>query len=435
MDPALKFVVDVQNSEKVAQLTSHINIQTQAISALNAQLKAGAINDAQFAASSRVFGESAAAATRQIKELSAASGNAGRGLSQLSYAVDDIQYGFNAIVNNIPQIVMGLGGTAGIAGAVGIAAVAVNQLIKHWGELTDKLSSSWSGIAVDQLTKMREEAEAAAKAFEKLADTPTAAKKAQGEAVAKAITEGPTKDILRGVVASLQHERKPGGLFTDAQLNELATLRKGADAGFIDKAYAARKTKEIEDKVAGGIIGNKDPATLLRLAKEHPENFPKEFIQDLENASPEGQRRIAQKNLDLAGGRNARKDEDKAKDVEEKKAHAANLQWEKLQRETFQKRAHDEKQGRIQNLQDKRDDIEQAKHRIQENLWNKLHERHPTQILSGAKAVVDMYQKGAAGDSAKAAREKAHKLQEEANKRLASIDEQLKKERRLVLNR
>lgn len=61
--------------------------------------------------------------------------NAAMGLLQLGQAIDDVQYGFRAIVNNIPMIAMGFGAGAGIAGAVSIAAVAVNQLINHWDEL------------------------------------------------------------------------------------------------------------------------------------------------------------------------------------------------------------------------------------------------------------------------------------------------------------
>jgi hypothetical protein len=48
---------------------------------------------------------------------------------QLAYALDDIQYGFNGIVNNIPGIVQSLGGSAGLAGGLGAAAVGVNLLL------------------------------------------------------------------------------------------------------------------------------------------------------------------------------------------------------------------------------------------------------------------------------------------------------------------
>lgn len=50
---------------------------------------------------------------------------------QLSYAIDDIQYGFNAIVNNVPQIALAMGLGPGVAGAVGIATVALNVFAKE----------------------------------------------------------------------------------------------------------------------------------------------------------------------------------------------------------------------------------------------------------------------------------------------------------------
>lgn len=71
-----------------------------------------------------------------------ASSGASRGILQLSYAIDDLQYGFGAIVNNIPQIALGMGLGAGLTGVLGIAAVAASVLTKHWGELVDVFTSS-----------------------------------------------------------------------------------------------------------------------------------------------------------------------------------------------------------------------------------------------------------------------------------------------------
>ena len=56
-------------------------------------------------------------------------------LLMLSQGIEDAQYGFRSVVNNIPGIVMALGGGAGLAGAVSILAVGVNQAISHWDEL------------------------------------------------------------------------------------------------------------------------------------------------------------------------------------------------------------------------------------------------------------------------------------------------------------
>jgi hypothetical protein len=52
-----------------------------------------------------------------------------QGLLNISRAIDDVQYGFRGVVNNIEGIVMGLGYGAGVAGAATIAGVALNMII------------------------------------------------------------------------------------------------------------------------------------------------------------------------------------------------------------------------------------------------------------------------------------------------------------------
>jgi hypothetical protein len=70
-----------------------------------------------------------------MNRINTSSRGAGQGLLALGQAIDDAQYGFMAIVNNIPQVVYMFGGGAGLAGVLGIAAVAANQLINHWDVL------------------------------------------------------------------------------------------------------------------------------------------------------------------------------------------------------------------------------------------------------------------------------------------------------------
>ena len=55
-----------------------------------------------------------------------------QGILQLGRCIDDLQYGFRGIANNIPQIALGLGFGAGVAGAAAVAATAVSQLVNHY---------------------------------------------------------------------------------------------------------------------------------------------------------------------------------------------------------------------------------------------------------------------------------------------------------------
>lgn len=67
-----------------------------------------------------------------MKEVQNSAKGAGMGLLMLGQMIDDAQYGFRSIVNNIPGVVMSLGGSAGLAGAVAIAGVGINTWINHW---------------------------------------------------------------------------------------------------------------------------------------------------------------------------------------------------------------------------------------------------------------------------------------------------------------
>lgn len=62
--------------------------------------------------------------------------NAGMGMLMLSQTADDLQYvnemGLRPIINNIAPLVMGLGGSAGLAGAIQIVAIAVQFGVKAW---------------------------------------------------------------------------------------------------------------------------------------------------------------------------------------------------------------------------------------------------------------------------------------------------------------
>lgn len=102
--------------------------------------------------------------------------NAAMGILEVSRAVEDLQYGFAAVVNNIPGIVTGLGFGMGVAGVASLAAVAINQLYQHW----DDIASLWREGETDN----------EAERVKRLADATEALKKAgEGFTVANAPAE------------------------------------------------------------------------------------------------------------------------------------------------------------------------------------------------------------------------------------------------------
>ena len=73
--------------------------------------------------------------------------------TQLSYALDDAQYGFRGVQNNLQQIAV----TAGLSGPVilGITGltIAIGYLIENWDELTT--STTKATKALDEFYKNR----------------------------------------------------------------------------------------------------------------------------------------------------------------------------------------------------------------------------------------------------------------------------------------
>lgn len=70
-------------------------------------------------------------ATKSIK-------NMGQGALQAAYFFDDLQYGIKGILNNIPGLVIGFGGGAGLAGALSLATLGAAKLYEWLSDGADK---------------------------------------------------------------------------------------------------------------------------------------------------------------------------------------------------------------------------------------------------------------------------------------------------------
>lgn len=85
----------------------------------------------KVAQSSNQLDRNSQQATRSVK-------NMGQGALQAAYFFDDLQYGIRGIMNNIPGLVMGFGGGAGLAGAISIATLAGAKLYEWMGKTEAK---------------------------------------------------------------------------------------------------------------------------------------------------------------------------------------------------------------------------------------------------------------------------------------------------------
>lgn len=133
----LKALKNIQELERrIAALTKAQERQAQAAE--------------KVAQSSNQLDRNSQKATRSVK-------NMGQGALQAAYFFDDLQYGIRGIMNNIPGLVMGFGGGAGLAGAVSIAVLAGAKLYEWMGKTEDK--------SADLAKKMKEQSKEIAESY------------------------------------------------------------------------------------------------------------------------------------------------------------------------------------------------------------------------------------------------------------------------------
>ncbi len=418
----MKIVVDVVNSEKVEKLKAEIDRQREAILKWNAAMQtASGTQRASLQLSMEVSAHKIAQATAEIHKLDSASHKLGRGLGQLAYAIDDVQYGFAAIVNNIPQIAMGLGAGAGVAGTLGILAVAINQVAKHWEEFNTifgntapveyvkgsiiRLQEAFKDTSignyvkefVDRWTKANAEAERHAEILKEIA---AALEKIKG-IPDKAASE-------RGKVFGEALEKSGGGV---AVLQEMTDKAVNA-AGNHTPEFRQKMQDYAAQQIARGLAG-----------------------EDVRTALPKGMR----ENLDQGqmGAEQARAD--KLADRANKEQVDALHEKERVDKEDAQERhawLEDIKRNRIEALQDQREGVLKKQRDFDEDMWQKQHMggQQSGQIFSGAKAFIDYYAgAGTGGDDPKAIAKAAHEQRRKTNELLEEIDKAVKKERKVII--
>lgn len=98
-----------------------------------------------------------AARAAAVAQVGAAGSSRSMGYAALeaSRALEDLQYGFGGVVNNLPGLIQLLGFGAGAAGAVSVLAVGINQLVKHSDEIA-RVFSSKKQAAADLAVVIRE---------------------------------------------------------------------------------------------------------------------------------------------------------------------------------------------------------------------------------------------------------------------------------------
>lgn len=165
-------------------------------------------------------------ATKSIK-------NMGQVTLQAAYFFDDLQYGIKGILNNIPGLVIGFGGGAGLAGALSLATLAGAKLYE-WLSSTEEKS-------VDLTKKLEEEREAFKKLKEEVGEI---SRQNNNEQILRAAIDSAKK------IADYRKEEANALKYSLDYRKELIALESGIND---DEAEIARL--KVEEDFANGKLG------------------------------------------------------------------------------------------------------------------------------------------------------------------------------------
>jgi hypothetical protein len=267
--------------------------------------------------------------------------------------------------------------------------VAVNQLIKHWGDLTDAFSAAWSGGTADQLKLLRERAEQAAEAYDKLSkaktEWETKGAGAANQAIANEGGDKIRKQIADALIAGghIQREEIPRatGEITDALHPTIESVTAKGKAKGLNEVQIAKQIAEYEraqtykkavkkaEEIEGGLSGDPEQAKaardyVKRLIKEAPGNFSDEFKKKFAEADPVDIKR--QEDAKKVGDALRKSDEaaDKAKDEDVKRQRKLvedNVKANKEDRADTQRK-------KIQTMEDEKQSLEETRKRINKEM-------------------------------------------------------------------
>jgi len=199
-DEKIRLVLNVTGVQDVKQLKQEMEDLAMALGVVDANFEKLDNNTPQV--------------PKNLDKVKKGGSEAAAALLDLSYMLDDVQYGFRGVVNNIPNFAQKMGLGAGVAGVAGIAAVAINQLITYSADYLESIKKidPKIGELTSTIGKQTAEVERLKKEYEKLKDVD----KDTFTNRAKLITV--TED-LREAEESLRKEKEAMRAFEEAEKN------------------------------------------------------------------------------------------------------------------------------------------------------------------------------------------------------------------------
>ena len=251
-------------------------------------------------------------AVQAKKELTKANSSAAMGFMALSNAVQDVQYGFGGIINNIPGIVSGMGLGMGVAGAAQIAGVAFSVLNKNVD-----IFGTEAAAAAKEATITANEATALANSTQRAADAAAdAAKKYAALNAALKKTEADYKAVSAASDEAIESakrlqdiETKRGDLQSELAMAEIDAMAAGGQISKEDaaakregvRAQRAARAAALEEKaLAATIKAEEERAAAAEAAAKAQKKILDEKLKEGSDAGlmTAKQRDAAQKSLD-----------------------------------------------------------------------------------------------------------------------------------------
>lgn len=157
-------------------------------------------------------------------------GDIGQSALMMAQFADDAQYGLRGIMNNVPGLVMALGGGAGLAGVLSIAMLAVSKLWEAFGGADGAMGKT--DAAAKKLDDLKSALERAGKAIQ----GDYSGNKENAQRITEAFTQ------------SLERERQALEAEIGAMEQQLALLQRRQQVqGDADKRMLAAETRDIEE--------------------------------------------------------------------------------------------------------------------------------------------------------------------------------------------
>ena len=230
--------------------------------------------------------------------------NYGQGMLQFAQFADDAQYGLRGVMNNIPGLVMGLGGGAGLAGALSVALLAGSKLLPV---LKDIFAPGEDPEALkafaDQLANLRKKSEelaavrgaASAREFVARLGEEEAGIVRQNQALAMSIELLKARAVAAGNVAAAQNQFELARIASDPSLSPEEKSRQSLQVQNRQaRDQAQARLAEINARVSGSARAAEEKAAAVERARADADRLRAQI------ASEESQRQALLRRVNAA---------------------------------------------------------------------------------------------------------------------------------------